>query len=295
MHYQQTYHIELRELIVPFSIEFGFESFTVTVPKSGEKKKLLDLANTNAVYKAGQLRKRKMLHLSDDSADKSSLLKKTQQLLSLQEIPRHIECFDNSNFHGHYPISAMVCFKEGMAIRKDFRFYHVRSVKGINDFATMKEAVARRYQGLLRDDVELPQLVIIDGGKGQLNAAMEAIQELGLEGRMTLVGLAKNIEEIFFYGDKESLQLPYNSEVLLFIRSIRDEVHNYGINIHRKLRSKGTFKNELLDINGIGPKTAEELLIHFKSVKNIEKASYEALKEKLGDKKAQLVYEYFRK
>lgn len=182
-----------------------------------------------------------------------------------------------------------------MAIRKDFRFYHVRSVKGINDFATMKEAVARRYQGLLRDDVELPQLVIIDGGKGQLNAAMEAIQELGLEGKMTLVGLAKNIEEIFFYGDKESLQLPYNSEVLLFIRSIRDEVHNYGINIHRKLRSKGTFKNELLDINGIGPKTAEELLIHFKSVKNIEKASYEALKEKLGDKKAQLVYEYFRK
>ncbi len=295
LYYQQTYHIELHELIVPFPIEFGFESFTVTVPKSGEKKKLLDLANTNAVYKASQLRKRKMLHLSDDSDDKSSLLKKTQQLLSLQETPRHIECFDNSNFHGHYPISAMVCFKEGMASRKDFRFYHVRTVKGINDFATMKEAVARRYQGLLRDDVELPQLVIIDGGKGQLNAAMEAIQELGLEGKMTLIGLAKNIEEIFFYGDKESLQLPYNSQVLLFIRSIRDEVHNYGITIHRKLRSKGTFKNELLEIAGIGPKTAEELLIHFKSVKNIEKAGYESLKEKLGEKKAKLVYDYFRK
>ena len=295
LHYRDAYQSDANEMVVPIPLSYGFDDFTITIPKSGEKKKLLEVAHTNAMYKAGQIRKRKMLFLSDDGGDKSALLKKTQELLSLKEVPYHIECFDNSNFHGQYPISAIVCFKEGVASRKDFRFYHVKTVSGINDFATMKEAVQRRYQGLIRDSIDLPQLVIIDGGKGQLNAAMEAIHELGLEGKMTLIGLAKNVEEIFFYQDKESLQLPYNSEVLLFIRSIRDEVHNYGINIHRKLRSKGTFKNELLNIEGIGPKTAEELLQHFKSVKNIEKASLENLKEKLGERKATLVYEHFRK
>jgi excinuclease ABC subunit C len=159
----------------------------------------------------------------------------------------------------------------------------------------MKEAVLRRYSSLLRDASPLPELVIIDGGKGQLNAAVEAIQELGLQGKMTLIGLAKNIEEIFFYGDKESLKLPYNSEVLMFIRSIRDEVHKFGINQHRRTRSKGTFKNQLLDIEGIGPKTAEELLIHFKSVKNISEASKEELTKIIGAKKAQIVQDFLKK
>ena len=236
-----------------------------------------------------------MLHLSGEETDKLALIESTNSLLSLKEIPSHIECFDNSNFHGQYPISAMVCYKDGMPSRKDFRFYHVKTVKGINDFATMKEAVLKRYSGLLRDGATLPQLVIIDGGKGQLNAAVEAIQELGLEGKMTLIGLAKNVEEIFFYGDKESLKLPYNSEVLLFIRSIRDEVHHYGINMHRRTRSKGTFKNALLDIEGIGPKTAEDLLIHFKSINNIKHASRDALTEKIGTKKAQLIFDFFNK
>ena len=295
LHHQETHHTNSKMLVLPIPISFGFESYKMVVPKSGEKKKLLDLAITNAVYRVSQIKKRKMLHLSDGDIDKLALIENTKSLLSLKETPSHIECFDNSNFHGQYPISAMVCYKDGMPSRKDFRFYHVKTVEGINDFATMKEAVHRRYSGLQRDGAALPQLVIIDGGKGQLNAAVEAIQELGLEGKMTLIGLAKNIEEIFFYGDKESLKLPYNSEVLLFIRSIRDEVHNYGIKMHRRTRSKGTFKNALLDIEGIGPKTAEDLLIHFKSINNIRHASLDALTEKIGTKKAKLVYDFYNK
>ena len=295
LHHQDTHHNSSNMLVLPIPISFGFEAYQMIVPKSGEKKKLLDLATTNAVYRASQIRKRKMLHLSGEKTDKLALIENTKSLLSLKETPSHIECFDNSNFHGQYPISAMVCYKDGMPSRKDFRFYHVKTVKGINDFATMKEAVLKRYSGLLRDGATLPQLVIIDGGKGQLNAAVEAIQELGLEGKMTLIGLAKNVEEIFFYGDKESLKLPYNSEVLLFIRSIRDEVHHYGINMHRRTRSKGTFKNALLDIEGIGPKTAEDLLIHFKSINNIKHASRDALTEKIGTKKAQLIFDFFNK
>ena len=295
LHYQETHQTSSNMLVLPISISFGFEGYKMIVPKSGEKKKLLDLATTNAVYRASEIRKRKMLHLSDGETDKLALVENTKILLSLKETPLHIECFDNSNFHGQYPISAMVCYKDGVPSKKDFRFYHVKTVDGINDFATMNEAVHRRYSGLLRDGATLPQLVIIDGGKGQLNAAVEAIQELGLEGKMTLIGLAKNVEEIFFYGDKESLKLPYNSEVLLFIRSIRDEVHNYGINMHRRTRSKGTFKNALLDIEGIGPKTAEDLLIHFKSINNIKQASLDALSEKIGSIKAQLIFDYFSK
>lgn len=293
LHYQETHQSSSNELVLPIPIEFGFDAYTLVVPKSGEKKKLLDMATNNAAYRAAQIKKRNMLHLSEDQTNKEALLEKTRSLLSLKEIPYQIECFDNSNFQGHYPISAMVCYKNGMPSRKDFRFYHVKTVIGIDDVATMKEAVYRRYHGILRDGASLPQLVIIDGGKGQLNAAMEAIKELGLQGKLTLVGLAKQVEELFFYGDTESLKLPYNSDVLLFIRSIRDAVHEYGIQVHRRKRSKGTFKNALLDIDGIGPKTAEELLIHFKSINNIKHASLEALSDRIGVKKAQLILAHF--
>jgi len=185
----------------------------------------------------------------------------------LQELPAHIECFDNSNFQGSYPVSAMVCFKNGEPSKKDYRHFNVKTVEGINDFATMKEAVYRRYKRLKEEEHPFPQLVIIDGGKGQLSAALEAIKELSVEGRTTLVGLAKNEEEIFFSGDKESLKLSYNSNSLKFIRRIRDEVHRFGITFHRLKRSKGTFKNELEKIPSIGKATADTLLKEFKSVK----------------------------
>jgi excinuclease ABC subunit C len=291
---QSLYNSNATELVLPFNIDFGFDNFTITVPKAGEKKKLLDMAITNADYQVVELKKTKVLNLSQNEGDQIALLEKTQQALTLNSLPSHIECFDNSNFQGAYPVSAMVCFKNGIPSKKDYRHFNVKTVQGINDFATMKEVVARRYSRLMKENESLPQLVIIDGGKGQLNAAMEAIEELGLSGKMTLIGLAKNVEEIFFTGDQESVKLDYNGEVLNLIRRIRDEVHRFGITFHRAKRSKGTFKNELETIEGIGPKTANDLLSHFRSVANVKKASESALVELIGLKKAKLILAHFR-
>lgn len=292
---QTTFNSDAKELIIPINIEFGFEDYTLTVPKAGEKKKLLDMAKTNAIYQIMELKKAKLLNLNKNESDQISLLEKTQKELSLPELPRHIECFDNSNFQGAYPVSAMVCFKNGLPSKKDYRHFNVKTVKGINDFATMKEVVTRRYNRLQKDKEELPQLIIIDGGKGQLSAAVEAIDELGLSGKMTVVGLAKNVEELFFPGDQESLKLDYHGEVLHFLRRIRDEVHRFGITFHRSKRSRGTFKNELESINGIGMKTATELLTHFKSINNIKKASKDELVSVVGSKKASIIIEHFLK
>lgn len=292
---QSIYNSTADELVIPFPIDFGFEKFTITVPKLGEKKKLLDMAMTNADYHVMELKKAKILNLQKSEVNQVALLTKTQEALSLTTLPTHIECFDNSNFQGAYPVSAMVCFKNGLPSKKDYRHFNVKTVKGINDFATMKEAVTRRYDRLLKENERLPQLVIIDGGKGQLSAAMEAIEELGLSGKMTLIGLAKNVEEIFFTRDQESLKLDYNGDVLNFIRRIRDEVHRFGITFHRAQRSRGTFKNELEEIEGIGSKTATDLLTHFRSVANIKKATETELIKITGQKKAKLIIEYFNK
>jgi excinuclease ABC subunit C len=188
-----------------------------------------------------------------------------------------------------------VCFKNGLSSKKDYRHFNVKTVTGINDFATMKEVVYRRYKRLINEEQPLPQLVIIDGGKGQLNAAMESIYELNLDGKLTVIGLAKNEEEIFFPGDQQSVKLKWNSEGLNLIRRIRDEVHRFGISFHRDKRSKGTFKNELEDIGGIGEKTATLLLQHFKSVKKIKEASFEELEAVIGKPRAKIVTDYFQK
>ncbi|MEY3059387.1 MAG: hypothetical protein RL000_739 [Bacteroidota bacterium] len=292
---QSIYNSNATDLVLPFKIEFGFDKYTISIPKAGEKKKLLDMAITNAEYQIMELKKAKILNLTKNEGDQQALLEKTQEALSLKSFPKHIECFDNSNFQGAYPVSAMVCFKNGVPSKKDYRHFNVKTVKGINDFATMKEVVTRRYDRLIKENESLPQLVIIDGGKGQLSAAMEAIEELGLTGKMTLIGLAKNVEEIFFAGDQESLKLDFNGEVLHFIRRIRDEVHRFGITFHRAKRSQGTFKNELETIEGIGQKTANDLLTHFRSIANIKKASREELMKIVGDKKAKLITTHFRK
>jgi excinuclease ABC subunit C len=247
----------------------------------------------NVNYYREELRRRKRLHLDNEDSDKTELLMQLQEDLSLQDLPVHIECFDNSNFQGSFPVSAMVCFKEGIPSKKDYRHYNVQTVEGINDFATMKEVVFRRYKKLLDMQSPLPQLVIIDGGKGQLGSALEAIEELGLIGRMTLTGLAKNEEELFFAGDKESLKLPFNSPSLKLIRQIRDEVHRFGITFHRKKRSAGTFSNELEKIKGIGKQTADQLLQHFRSVKKVAAATEDQLSEIAGPSKAKLVFQYF--
>jgi excinuclease ABC subunit C len=293
---RQTFNSDAKEIIVPFEIDYPEVDTVVTVPKGGDRKKLLDLSETNVNYFKEDLKRKKMLNLEDKTADeKVKVLHQLQKDLQLPHVPTHIECFDNSNFQGSYPVSAMICFLNGQPARAEYRRYKVKTVIGINDFASMKEVVYRRYKRLLDEGKALPQLVIIDGGKGQLNAAMQSVAELNLPASTTVVGLAKNEEEIFFPGDTQSIKLPWDSESLKLIRHIRDEVHNHGIIFHRNLRSKGTFKNELEQIKGIGDSTASMLLKEFKSVKNIKGQTANTLTGLIGKAKAKILTDYFTK
>ena len=289
-----TFNSEANEIVVPFSIEYNEPGVTITVPKAGDKKKLLELSEKNVQYFIDSIRSKERLQLGVKNADKYNTLLEIKNDLQLSEVPVHIECFDNSNFQGSFPVSAMVCFKNGEPSKKDYRLFNVKTVEGINDFATMKEAVCRRYKRLKLEGEPLPQLVIIDGGKGQLSAAQEAIEELKLQGKMTLIGLAKNEEEIFFVGDQQSLKLPYDSESHKLIRRIRDEVHRFGINFHRQKRSKGTFKNSLQEIKGIGTNTANLLLKTFRSINNIKQQPEEELAKLVGSSKAKLIKDYLQ-
>ncbi len=291
---RDRFNSQATEIIVPFAITYPQEGIAITVPKAGDRKKLLDLSQKNVNYFKEELRQKKMLRLEGKTdTERMEALFLLQTDLKLPVLPVHIECFDNSNFQGSFPVSAMVCFRNGVPSKKDYRHFNVKTVEGINDFATMKEVVFRRYNRLTMESQPLPQLVIIDGGKGQLSAALESIRELGLEGRMTIIGLAKNEEEIFFPGDQESLKLPWDSDSLKLIRQIRDEVHRFGISFHRKQRSKGSFVNELEGITGIGKHTADQLLRDFKSVRNVSAASLEELSAQVGNAKAGIVWRHF--
>jgi len=282
------------ELILPFEIEQLPTNIKVIVPKSGPRKQLLDLSQKNVSYFLQEYQRKKTLHLKEKNSAARGVLEQLQIDLHLQDLPVHIECFDNSNFQGSYPVSAMVCFKNGLPSKNDYRHFNIKTVTGINDFASMQEVVYRRYKRLIDEKQLLPQLIIIDGGKGQLSAANESIKQLGIEQLVTVVGLAKNVEEIFFTGDQESLKLPYNSSSLQLLRRIRDEVHRFGITFHRNQRSKGTFKNELEQIEGIGEQSIEALLKTFKSVSKIKKASKEELEAVIGTAKTGLLINYFR-
>ena len=292
---RSTFNSQAKEIILPFAITYPENEVVVTVPKGGDKKKLLDLSEKNAQYFIDELKNKQRLKLDKKNTDKLDLLKQVQQDLRLSQIPFHIECFDNSNFQGSYPVSAMVCFKNGVPSKRDYRHFNVKTVEGINDFATMKEAVYRRYKRVIEEALPWPDLVVIDGGKGQLSAAAEALHELNATGKTTLAGLAKNVEEIFFTGDHESLKLPYDSESLKFIRSIRDEVHRFGITHHRKRRAKGVFKNELEDVKGIGKETANKLLKEFKSVKNIKEKDVSDISKIIGKTKAAILLNELKK
>jgi excinuclease ABC subunit C len=292
---RETFASEASELIIPFAIDYPEKNITLTIPKSGDKKKLLELSETNVNYFREELRKKKALGLETSTdTEIHAVLKQIQTDLKLFAIPDHIECFDNSNFQGSHPVSAMVCFKNGRPSKKDYRKFNVQTVSGINDFATMKEVVYRRYKRVLAENEHLPQLIIIDGGKGQLSAAMESITALGINGKTTVVGLAKNEEEIFFSNDTESIKLPWDSKSLQLIRAIRDEVHRFGITFHRNQRSKKSFTNELEQIEGIGPGTITVLLKQFRSVKNIGAKNEAELTGIVGAAKAKLIATYFR-
>jgi excinuclease ABC subunit C len=290
---RSTFNSEALEIIVPFEIEYPDKLVKVVVPRGGDRKKLLELSEKNVNYFREELKKKKMLNLEQKTDnEKLKVLEQIQQALHLPVLPQHIECFDNSNFQGSFPVSAMVCFKNGEPDKANYRHFKVKTVSGINDFATMKEVVYRRYKRLTDEQQPLPQLIIIDGGKGQLSAAMESISQLNLPASTTVVGLAKNEEELFFPGDSESIKLPWDSDSLKLIRSIRDEVHRFGITFHRNLRSKGTFKNELEQIKGIGKATADVLLKEFKSVKNVKLQSEDTLEKLIGKAKTTLVVAY---
>ncbi|MGN6267438.1 MAG: excinuclease ABC subunit UvrC [Ginsengibacter sp.] len=291
---RQKFNSEATEIVIPFEIDFSGEAISTTVPKAGDKKKLLDLSEKNVNYFMAEIKRKKMLRLEEKTGEeKIKVLTQLKSDLHLPALPTQIECFDNSNFQGSFPVAAMVFFRNGLPDKNEYRRFNIKTVTGINDFASMKEVVTRRYKRLLKENLPLPQLIIIDGGKGQLNAAVEGLNEIGMIGKTTVVGLAKNEEEIFFPGDTESIKLPWDSESLKLIRRIRDEVHRFGITFHRNQRSRGTFVNELEMIKGIGKNTADSLLKRFKSVKKIKELSQNDLEEAIGKSRAQIVYQYF--
>ena len=292
---RSTFNSDAGEIIVPFEISYPETEIITTVPKAGDKKKLLELSEKNVNFFTEELKRKKMLQLEGKTdEEKLEVLSRLQQDLHLHQLPLLIECFDNSNFQGSYPVSAMVCFKNGMPDKTNYRRFNVKTVQGINDFATMKEVIYRRYKRLVLEDSPLPQLIIIDGGKGQLSAAVESLDELKLQGKTTIVGLAKNEEEIFFPGDQQYIKLPWDSPSLKLIRRIRDEVHRFGITFHRNQRSRGTFVNELQQIKGIGKSTADGLLKKFKSVRKIKELPFEELESIVGNSKARIITTYFQ-
>lgn len=282
-----------KEIIVPFELELDDLSLKFTVPKLGEKKKLLDLSQKNvSFFKRDKMEQYEKLN---PEVRTERLLNQMMKDLRLNQLPRHIECFDNSNFQGKYPVSAIVVFKDARPSKKDYRHFNVKTVEGPNDFATMEEAVFRRYRRMLEEETPLPQLVIIDGGKGQLSAAMKSLKLLGIEKQLTVIGIAKRLEELYYPGDQYPLYLDKKSETLKIIQQLRDEAHRFGITFHRLKRDKGTLVTELNNIPGIGKTTADKLLLHFKSVKKIREATKEELRLVLNTKQTESLLSYFVK
>jgi len=280
-----------KEIIVPFDIDIKADSLKFSVPKLGEKKKLLELSQKNVLYfKKERLNQYEKLN---PELKTERILAQMQQDLRMNVLPTHIECFDNSNFQGKYPVSAIVVFKDAKPSKKDYRHFNVKTVEGPNDFATMEEAVHRRYRRLLDEGQPLPQLIVIDGGKGQLSAALKSLRLLGIDKQLTVIGIAKRLEEIYYPGDQYPLYLDKKSETLKVIQHLRDEAHRFGITFHRNQRSRKTFQTELEQIPGIGKTTAEKLLKHFKSVKKIRLALPDELRQVVSEKQVNALRAYF--
>jgi len=281
-----------KEIVVPFAIPLVDENLKLIVPKLGEKKKLLELSEKNVLFfKREKLNQYEKLN-PDLRTDR--ILSQMQKDLRLTQLPQHIECFDNSNFQGKYPVSAIVVFKDAKPSKKDYRHFNVKTVEGPNDFATMEEAVYRRYKRMLDEEVTLPQLIIIDGGKGQLSSAVSSLKKLGIDKKVTVIGIAKRLEELYYPGDSFPLYLDKKSETLKIIQQLRDEAHRFGITFHRKKRDQGTLKTELEIIPGIGKSTADKLLVRFKSVKKIKEATEDELAQVLNKKQMLTLSNYFK-
>jgi len=281
-----------KEIIIPFELEIPDSGIKFTIPKLGEKKKLLELSQKNVAYfKREKLDQYEKLN---PGLRTDRLLAQMMKDLRLNQLPVHIECFDNSNFQGKFPVSAIVVFKNAKPSKKDYRHFNVKTVEGPDDFATMEEAVFRRYRRLLDEEQSLPQLIVIDGGKGQLSSAIKSLKLLGIDKQVTIIGIAKRLEEIYYPGDQYPLYLDKKSETLKIIQQLRDEAHRFGITFHRKKRNNATLASELESIPGVGKASAEKLLRHFRSVKKIKEASEVELLEVLNKSQTAALLDYFK-
>ena len=281
------------EIILPFKPDILLDRVKYTVPRAGEKLKLLELAERNAIYYKLEQKKKRMEHSPQVRTGKN--LEKLKNDLHMPDLPVHIECFDNSNIMGSNPVAACVVFRNARPSKNDYRHFNIKTVTGPDDFSSMEEIVFRRYRRMIEEDQKLPQLIIIDGGKGQLSSAMKSIDKLGLREKITVIGIAKKLEEIYFPGDSVPIYLDKNSISLKIIQNLRNEAHRFGINFHRDKRSSDMIKSDLDQIKGIGPSTKEILLKHFESVDKIKSASPEEVKNLVGPSKASILSEYFRK
>ena len=292
---RQKIHSNAREILLPFKIDLELNNVKFTVPIKGEKKKLIDLSHRNAKYYRLDLIKQQVLTNSQKIPASKRILEGLQKDLQLKEIPRRIECFDNSNLQGSNPVAACVVFVEGKPAKREYRHYNVKTVEGPNDFASMAEIVTRRYKRQMEENQPLPQLIVIDGGKGQLSSAVQALENLNLRGSISIIGIAKRLEEIYFPNDQIPVYLDKKSESLRLIQQLRDEAHRFGITFHRQKRSGNFIKNELQTISGIGENTSKKLLQKFKSVKNVQNLTLSELIVEIGPSKAEKVWNYFHK
>jgi len=283
---RQRFHSQSKEIYVPFRIKTE-EGIKVHIPKAGDKKKILDLSLRNAKYY--RMERFKQAKIVDPDRHENRIMAQMKKDLRLSEEPRHIECFDNSNIQGANPVAACVVFKNGKPSKKDYRKFNIKTVEGPDDFASMEEVVYRRYKRLLEEEQPLPQLIIIDGGKGQLSSALKSLDALELRGKIAIIGIAKRLEELFYPDDPIPLYLDKKSETLKIIQQLRNEAHRFGITFHRDKRSKEALQTSLETIPGIGEKTVVSLLQHFKSIKRIKKASFDELETVVGASKAKKI------
>ena len=280
-----------KEIFISDAIQLDIPEVKIHVPQRGDKKQLIELSIKNAHYY--RLEKLKNMQIVDPDRHVKRIMQQMKEDLRMSEEPRHIECFDNSNIQGTNPVAACVVFKDGKPSKKDYRHFNIKTVEGPDDFASMEEVVYRRYKRLKEEGESLPQLIVIDGGKGQLNAALKALEKLDLRGEIAILGIAKRLEELYFPGDKYPLYLDKRSETLKIVQRLRDEAHRFGITHHRNRRSKGTFKSELESVPGIGASTVKDLLRKFKSVKKVKEASEEQLVEVVGKSRANKLIQHF--
>lgn len=289
---RSRFNSQSKEILVPFSLD-AVDDVKVSVPKLGDKKRILELSIRNAkLYRQERF---KQLKITDPERHVNRIMAQMKKDLRLHQEPRHIECFDNSNIQGTNPVAACVVFKDGKPSKKDYRHFNIKTVIGPDDFASMEEVVHRRYKRLVEEGEPLPQLIVIDGGKGQLSSALKSLDILGLRNKIAIIGIAKRLEEIYYPGDSIPLYLDKKSETLKIIQQLRNEAHRFGITFHRKKRSKSAISSELLSIKGVGEQTATQLLKEFKSVKRIKLATKQEISEHVGESKAEIIYNALQK